>query len=135
MARLVAAFGSSHSPMLAAQAEDWNGGFLGRDRTRAHVDLYGNPCGYEELLANAPADAQEHRQFAAVFQKEFGMPMQHERVSSSTDGVQQLIEVSSEIQPPVYYFFDRNRHFPRGCDNFGDLLVGDRRRDLFDGWA
>ena len=59
MARLVAAFGSSHSPMLAAQAEDWNGGFLGRDRTRAHVDLHGNPCGYEELLANAPADAQE----------------------------------------------------------------------------
>ncbi|MGA3400472.1 MAG: hypothetical protein ABSC95_14725 [Acetobacteraceae bacterium] len=59
MARLVAAFGSSHSPMLAARAEDWNGGFLGRDRTRAHVDLDGNPCGYEALLANAPADALE----------------------------------------------------------------------------
>ena len=57
MARLVAAFGSSHSPMLAARAEDWNGGFLGRDRTRAHVDLDGNPCGYEALLANAPSDA------------------------------------------------------------------------------
>ena len=59
MARLVAAFGSSHSPMLAARAEDWNGGFLGRDRTRAHVDLDGNPCGYDALLANAPADALE----------------------------------------------------------------------------
>jgi hypothetical protein len=57
MARLVAAFGSSHSPMLAARAEDWNGGFLGRDRSRAHVDLDGNPCRYDELLANAPADA------------------------------------------------------------------------------
>lgn len=57
MARLVAAFGSSHSPMLAARAEDWDGGFLGRDRARAHVDLDGNPCGYEALLANAPADA------------------------------------------------------------------------------
>ncbi len=60
MARLVAAFGSSHSPMLAARAEDWNGGFLGRDRTRAHVDLDGNPCGYETLLTHAPADALEH---------------------------------------------------------------------------
>jgi Catalytic LigB subunit of aromatic ring-opening dioxygenase len=59
MARLVAAFGSSHSPMLAARAEDWNGGFLGRDLTRAHVDLDGNPCGYDALLANAPADALE----------------------------------------------------------------------------
>jgi hypothetical protein len=59
MAHLVAAFGSSHSPMLAARAEDWNGGFLGRDRTRPHVDLDGNPCGYDALLANAPADALE----------------------------------------------------------------------------
>lgn len=59
MARLVAAFGSSHSPMLAARPEDWNGGFLGRDRTRAHVDLDGNPSTYDVLLANAPADALE----------------------------------------------------------------------------
>ena len=57
MARLVAAFGSSHSPMLAAQAADWNGGFLSRDRARAHVDLDGNPCRYDDLLAAAPADA------------------------------------------------------------------------------
>jgi 3-O-methylgallate 3,4-dioxygenase len=57
MARLVAAFGSSHSPMLAARAEDWNGGFLGRDRTRAHVDLDGHPCSYDDLLGKAPSDA------------------------------------------------------------------------------
>jgi 3-O-methylgallate 3,4-dioxygenase len=57
MARLVAAFGSSHSPMLAARAEDWNGGFLARDRARAHVDLDGNPSSYDALLATAPADA------------------------------------------------------------------------------
>jgi hypothetical protein len=57
MARLVAAFGSSHSPMLAARAEDWNGGFLGRDRSRAHVDLDGNACNYDALLAGAPSDA------------------------------------------------------------------------------
>ena len=59
MARLVAAFGSSHSPMLAARAQDWDGGFLGRDRTRAHIDLNGNPCGYDDLLAAAPTDALE----------------------------------------------------------------------------
>lgn len=59
MARLVAAFGSSHSPMLAARAEDWHSGFLSRDRARAHVDLDGNPCTYDTLLARAPADAME----------------------------------------------------------------------------
>ena len=59
MARLVAAFGSSHSPMLAAQPEDWDGGFLGRDRGRAHIDLAGSPCDYATLLAKAPPDALE----------------------------------------------------------------------------
>ncbi|HKU14367.1 MAG TPA: S9 family peptidase [Steroidobacteraceae bacterium] len=58
-----------------------------------------------------PADAQEHRRLAAAFQQEFGVPMQHERISRSHDGVRQLIEVSSEIQPPVYYFFDRSRNY------------------------
>jgi 3-O-methylgallate 3,4-dioxygenase len=59
MARLVAAFGSSHSPMLAAQAEDWNGGFLARDTARPHIDLDGNPCSYATLLTQAPADAAD----------------------------------------------------------------------------
>jgi 3-O-methylgallate 3,4-dioxygenase len=59
MARLVAAFGSSHSPMLASRVEDWQTGFLARDRARQFVDFDGNPCSYDELLANAPADAME----------------------------------------------------------------------------
>ena len=58
MARLVAGFGSSHSPMLAAQAEDWvDGAFVGRDRARQFVDFDGRPCRYDDLLASAPADA------------------------------------------------------------------------------
>ena len=58
MANLVAGFGSSHSPMLTTLAEDWvEGAFLGRDRARQHVDFEGRPCRYDDLLANAPADA------------------------------------------------------------------------------
>ncbi len=59
MARLVAAFGSSHSPMLASRVEDWQSGFLARDKARQFVDFDGNPCDYETLLARAPADALE----------------------------------------------------------------------------
>jgi hypothetical protein len=59
MAQLVAAFGSSHSPMLASRVEDWQGGFLARDQARQFVDLDGNACNYAELLARAPADAQQ----------------------------------------------------------------------------
>jgi len=58
MASLVAGFGSSHSPMLAAQAEDWvEGAFLPRDRARQFVDFDGVPCRYDDLLAKAPEDA------------------------------------------------------------------------------
>jgi hypothetical protein len=59
MAQFIAAFGTSHSPMLASRAEDWQGGFLARDQARQFVDFEGNPCDYDTLLARAPADAQE----------------------------------------------------------------------------
>src|ERR1700722_10761419 len=57
MAQLHAAFGSSHSPMLASRIEDWQSGFLARDQARQFVDLDGNACNYAELLARAPTDA------------------------------------------------------------------------------
>jgi 3-O-methylgallate 3,4-dioxygenase len=57
MAQLHAAFGSSHSPMLASRIEDWQSGFLARDQARQFVDLDGNACNYTDLLARAPADA------------------------------------------------------------------------------
>jgi 3-O-methylgallate 3,4-dioxygenase len=58
MARLVAAFASSHSPMLTADVHDWEVNFAARDATRAHVDLDGRPTTFAELLASAPADAR-----------------------------------------------------------------------------
>jgi len=59
MARLTAAFGTSHSPMLASRVEDWETGFLARDQARQFVDFDGNECDYATLLAHAPADALE----------------------------------------------------------------------------
>ena len=48
MAQLVAAFGSSHSPMLASRVEDWQSGFLARDQARQFVDFDGNACDYDD---------------------------------------------------------------------------------------
>jgi hypothetical protein len=59
MAQLVAAFGTSHSPMLASRVEEWRTVFLARDKARQFVDFDGNPCDYDTLLARAPADALE----------------------------------------------------------------------------
>lgn len=55
MARLVAAFGSSHSIMLVSQREDWQHGFRVIDTKNVHYhDRSGNKTDYDTLLAQAP---------------------------------------------------------------------------------
>jgi 3-O-methylgallate 3,4-dioxygenase len=59
MARLVAAFGSSHSIMLVSQREDWQHGFRVIDPKNPHYyDRAGNPTSYDALLAAAPKEAE-----------------------------------------------------------------------------
>lgn len=59
MARLVAAFGSSHSIMLVAQREDWKHGFRVIDPKNAHYyDKQGRKTDYAALLAAAPPGAE-----------------------------------------------------------------------------
>ena len=59
MARLTAAFGSSHSVMLAATLQDWLTGFRESDRRMPYYDAEGRRCSYDEVLAAAPATAAE----------------------------------------------------------------------------
>jgi 3-O-methylgallate 3,4-dioxygenase len=58
MARLVAAFGSSHSIMLAAELQDWIAGFRQSDLRLPYYDREGNLRSYAEVLASAPAHAE-----------------------------------------------------------------------------
>jgi 3-O-methylgallate 3,4-dioxygenase len=59
MARIVAAFGSSHSIMLVSQREDWQHGFRAIDPKNPHYyDRAGHKTTYEQLLAQAPANAE-----------------------------------------------------------------------------
>jgi len=58
MARLAAAFGSSHSVMLAAELKDWLTGFRQSDQRMKYYDREGKPRTYAEVLAGAPASAE-----------------------------------------------------------------------------
>ncbi|HEY4264828.1 MAG TPA: hypothetical protein VGM72_05880 [Micropepsaceae bacterium] len=58
MARLVAAFGSSHSVMLAATRSDWSRGFRESDRRMPLFDSNGAATSYDALLTAAPRDAE-----------------------------------------------------------------------------
>ena len=51
MAELVAAFGSSHSVMLAATREDWVANFRKTDPRMPLIDKHGQKRSYDELLA------------------------------------------------------------------------------------
>jgi 3-O-methylgallate 3,4-dioxygenase len=54
MARLVAAFGSSHSPALNSPAQDMAGHARRDEQYPHHLDREGNRVSYEQLLARAP---------------------------------------------------------------------------------
>ncbi len=59
MARLVAAFGSSHSIMLVSQREDWQHGFRVIDTKNPHYyDRQGNKTNYDALMAAAPSGTE-----------------------------------------------------------------------------
>jgi 3-O-methylgallate 3,4-dioxygenase len=69
MARLVAAFGTSHSIMLTATLEDWTSGFRARDHRLPLYDRAGNPCSYDACLAEAPPDAKARIAPAALAER------------------------------------------------------------------
>ncbi|NML44732.1 protocatechuate 3,4-dioxygenase [Ramlibacter sp. G-1-2-2] len=59
MARLAAAFASSHSIMLVSQREDWQHGFRAADPKNPHYfDRQGERTDYETLLAAAPPGSE-----------------------------------------------------------------------------
>ena len=59
MARLVAAFGSSHSIMLTTSLEDWQVRFRERDKEIHLIDHEGDPIAWDEAVKSAPANAAE----------------------------------------------------------------------------
>ncbi len=88
MAKLVAAFGSSHSIMLVSQREDWQHGFRVIDTKNAHYyDKQGNKTDYEALLAAAPADAEAmvtpEKMSERYDASEAAMDQLHERIKAA----------------------------------------------------
>ncbi len=66
MARITAAFGSSHSVMLTCEAEDWISRFRDRDHVLPFYDKQGIAITYDAALARAPKNAAEYVTPAAI---------------------------------------------------------------------
>ena len=65
MARVVAAFGTSHSTMLVSSREHWQAMFDHVDCRAPIADFEGKPRSFEELLKSTPASAAEKISAAA----------------------------------------------------------------------
>ena len=88
MARLVAAFGSSHSVMLAAERKDWINAFRDSDQRMPLYDKSGERTSYAELLAAAPSDAAERvteDHMTALYDRTFSAVAELRRQIEATD--------------------------------------------------
>jgi 3-O-methylgallate 3,4-dioxygenase len=119
MARLAAAFGSSHSVMLTAELDDWLTRFRDTDPRLPYYDREGAPCSYADLLARAPSNAGElitpavitHR-FAAVQEA-----MARLQVEIASAGLDVLIVVGDD-----QYELFHDQHMPSIAIYYGETI-------------
>lgn len=115
MARITAAFASSHSVMLTAEREDWLTRFAAADPAIAHLDHDGNPTSYAALLARAPAEAAELVAPAAIARRfdeaQAAMAQLREMIHAARldvliivgDDQRELFGVTSQPAIAIYY--------------------------------
>ena len=116
MARLVAAFGSSHSIMLVSQREDWQHNFKLIDPRNAHYyDKQGNKTDYDALLAAAPAGCEAmvtpEKMSERYDAAEAAMDELHERIKAACldlllivgDDQTELFRTSNNPAIAIYY--------------------------------
>jgi 3-O-methylgallate 3,4-dioxygenase len=119
VARLAAAFGSSHSVMLTAEIDDWLTRFRETDPRLPYYDRAGNPCSYADVLARAPANAGEliapeaiTRRFEAVQQA-----MAHLQVEIAAAALDALIIVGDD-----QYELFHDEHMPSIGIYYGETI-------------
>lgn len=128
MAKITAAFGSSHSVMLTAQKEDWEHGFKDADpRNPFYFTRDGKHKKFEELLAAAPpnsADLVTPEKMAQRYDKAFGA-MDELRKKIQSSGIDVLLvigddqdEVFTKVNTPSFGIY------------YADTILNGAREDL-----
>ncbi len=127
MARLSAAFASSHSVMLASQLEDWLTKFRVSDLRMPYFDAQGKRISYEEVLARAPANAAELITEEAITQRfnevQRAMTTMKEHVQSAK------LDVLVIVGDDQYEMFD-DKHMPSIAVYYGATIRNAVRQEL-----
>ena len=144
MARLVAAFGSSHSTMLFSSVEHWIEMFDHIDRKAPIHDLEGVARSFDDLIKSRPADADDRIAPSVIAER-------HARTRQAMDRLQSDIEAAmldvliiigddqreifkDECRPALaVYYGDTIRNAAASPAPAGDWYKHDQNRRLEDG--
>ncbi len=133
MAKLVAAYGSSHSVMLTAAEEDWRNGFKTADKTNPWLfDKEGNKTNYEGLLAKASKDNRQDVSPEAMSARwrEAQAAMDHMR-DLITDAPIDVLIICGDDQHELF----KMTNMPAIAIYYGDTILNAKRKITPDmGW-
>lgn len=121
MARLVAAFGCSHSTMLFSSVENWQAMFDHVDCKSPINDLEGTPRSFEELLRAAPGSA------AAKISKE-AIAERHRATTEAMDRLQGIL-ASAHLDVLIIIGDDQREIFQDACRPAIGIYYGDTIRN------
>jgi 3-O-methylgallate 3,4-dioxygenase len=121
MARLVAAFGSSHSTMLFSSVDNWLALFDHVDRKAPINDLDGTPRSFDELLKNTPPDA------AAKISRD-AIAARHHATTQGLDRLQADI-AAAKLDALIVIGDDQREIFKDACRPAIGIYYGDTIRN------
>jgi 3-O-methylgallate 3,4-dioxygenase len=144
MARLVAAFGSSHSTMLFSSVENWLVLFDHVDCRAPINDLDGTPRSFAEILARTPPEAAAKISRAAIIERHAATYAAMDRLQADVAAAKlDALVVIGDDQREIFqdacrpaigiYFGDSIRNAAAPATPADDWYIMDQRRRLEDG--
>jgi len=127
MARLTAAFGSSHSIMLAAQREDWIEAFRKSDQNMPLYDKTGARTSYANLLAAAPKEAHDRvseARMAETYERTFAAVAELKRQIDATP--LDVLLIAGDDQHELF----QDTMMPSLAIYYGETIRNAARRDV-----
>jgi hypothetical protein len=121
MARIVAAFGTSHSTMLFSTVENWQATFDHVDCRAPIADFEGKPRSYDELLKSTPASDQAKMSAAAIAKR-------HKDTMDAMDQLQTAI-AAAKLDVMVIVGDDQREIFKDDCRPAIAVYYGDSIRN------
>mgnify|MGYP002633091001 CR=1 FL=1 len=127
MARLTAAFASSHSVMLAAQLEDWLTKFRVSDLRMPYFDDEGQKISFDDVLARAPAGMAEQITKEAITQRFNDVQQAMESMKGQVQSA--ALDVLIIVGDDQYEMF-KDEHMPSLGVYYGDTIRNAVKQEL-----